>query len=136
VELFEKIRREYSEGVGTILGVAKKLGVHRRMVREAIQRAIPPKRKKGQRETTRLLSEVLLFIHQILMADQQAPRKQRHTAQRIYQRLRNEMPQQEVSPRSVRRAGAGLETTAPAGTRRDLHQSTVRSWPRSTGGLV
>jgi transposase len=104
VELFEKIRREYSEGVGTILGVAKKLGVHRRMVREAIQRAIPPKRKKGQRETTRLLSEVLLFIHQILMADQQAPRKQRHTAQRIYQRLRNEMPQQEVSPRSVRRA--------------------------------
>jgi len=104
VELFEKIRREYFEGVGTILGVAEKLGVHRRMVREAIRSAVPMKRKKMQRESSRLITEVLLFIHQILTADQQAPRKQRHTAQRIYQRLRDEMPREEVSPRSVRRA--------------------------------
>jgi len=104
VELFEKIRREYFEGVGTILGVAEKLGVHRRMVREAIRSAVPMKRKKMQRESSRLIAGVLLFIHQILTADQQAPRKQRHTAQRIYQRLRDEMPQEEVSPRSVRRA--------------------------------
>jgi hypothetical protein len=34
VELFEQIRREHAYGVGTIQGVAKKLGVHRRMVRE------------------------------------------------------------------------------------------------------
>lgn len=34
VESFERIRREY-EFVGTIVGVAEKLGVHRRMVREA-----------------------------------------------------------------------------------------------------
>jgi uncharacterized protein (UPF0147 family) len=101
VELFEKIRREY---FGTILGVAKKVGVHRRTVREAIRSAVPAKRKKIQRETTRLVSAVLLFIHQILMEDQQAPRKQRHTAQRIYERLRQEIPEQEVSPRSVRRA--------------------------------
>lgn len=33
VELFEQIRREYEFGVGTIAGVAHKLGVHRRMVR-------------------------------------------------------------------------------------------------------
>ena len=104
VELFEKIRREYFEGVGTILGVAKKLGVHRRMVREAIQNAVPVKRKQVRRESTRLIAEVLLFIQQVLHQDQYAPRKQRHTAQRIYQRLREEMPQQEVSSRSVRRA--------------------------------
>ncbi len=36
VELFEQIRREYEFGIGTIVGVAKKLSVHRRMVREAI----------------------------------------------------------------------------------------------------
>jgi hypothetical protein len=35
VELFEQIRREYEFRIGTIAGVAKKLGVHRRMVREA-----------------------------------------------------------------------------------------------------
>ncbi len=74
------------------------------MVREAIQNAIPPARKKVQRESTRLVTEVVLFIHQILAADQQGPRKQRHTAQRVYQRLCEEMPQQPVSPRSVRRA--------------------------------
>jgi NHL repeat len=39
VELFEQIRREYEFGVGTIAGVAKKLKVHRRMVREAISSA-------------------------------------------------------------------------------------------------
>ena len=38
VELFEQIRREYEFGTGTIAGVAKKLKVHRRMVREAICR--------------------------------------------------------------------------------------------------
>ena len=39
MELFEEIRREYEFGVGTIAGVAKKLGVHRRMVREAVAHA-------------------------------------------------------------------------------------------------
>jgi hypothetical protein len=31
VELFEQMRREYAHGVGTITGVAKKFGVHRRI---------------------------------------------------------------------------------------------------------
>ena len=31
--LFEQIRREYEHGAGTIKGVARKFGVHRRMVR-------------------------------------------------------------------------------------------------------
>jgi ActR/RegA family two-component response regulator len=36
VELYEQIRREYEHGGGTIRGIAKKLGIHRRMVREAV----------------------------------------------------------------------------------------------------
>ena len=32
MELYEQIRREYEFGIGTIAGVAKKIGVHRRMV--------------------------------------------------------------------------------------------------------
>ena len=50
MELFEKIRREYEDGIGTIQGVARKLGVHRRMVRESIRHAIPAHRKKVERE--------------------------------------------------------------------------------------
>jgi ActR/RegA family two-component response regulator len=38
VELFEQIRRVLEFGVGTIAGVSRKLGVHRRMVREAQRR--------------------------------------------------------------------------------------------------
>jgi len=34
VELYEQIRREYEFGSGSIIGVARKLGVHRRTVRE------------------------------------------------------------------------------------------------------
>ena len=41
VELFEQIRREYEFGSGTIQGVARKLEVHRHMVREAVASATP-----------------------------------------------------------------------------------------------
>jgi hypothetical protein len=36
VGLFEQIRREYEFGLRTIKGVAAKLGVHRRLVRQAV----------------------------------------------------------------------------------------------------
>jgi hypothetical protein len=35
VDLFGEIRREYEFGLPSIAGVARKFGVHRRMVREA-----------------------------------------------------------------------------------------------------
>ncbi|MFL6451766.1 MAG: hypothetical protein ACJ746_29460 [Bryobacteraceae bacterium] len=54
VELFEEIRMEYEFGIGTIAGAAKKLRVHRRMVREAIGSALPyaliSRREDGSRE--------------------------------------------------------------------------------------
>jgi hypothetical protein len=54
VELFEQIHREYEFGIGTIAGVAQKLGVHRRMVREAIGNAMPKPRKKTERPRWKL----------------------------------------------------------------------------------
>jgi hypothetical protein len=73
VELFEQIRREYEFGIGTIAGVAKKLGVHRRMVREAIESALPRPRKKPERPRWKLKSAVE-FVDAILEADRKAPR--------------------------------------------------------------
>ena len=101
VELFEQIRREYEFGVGTIAGVAKKLNIHRRMVREAIGSALPVPRKKVERPRWKLAAAVS-FVDQILETDKKAPRKQRHTAHRIWERIQREMPQVQLCERTVR----------------------------------
>lgn len=101
VELFEQIRREYEFGVGTINGVAKKFGVHRRMVRQALLNAVPPERKTPHRESPKV-DAVKEFIDAILESDRRAPRKQRHTAHRIYIRTRQELST-DISEPSVRR---------------------------------
>jgi transposase len=102
VELFEQMRREYEHGVGTIKGVAKKLGVHRRMVREALASATPKQRKKAVKNRYKLVP-ALSFINAILETDKRAPRKQRHTAHRIWRRLCEEMPGVDVCESTVRK---------------------------------
>ena len=101
MELLEQIRREYKQGVGTIKGVAQKFGVHRRMVREAIGSAVPKPRKQAKRERAKM-APVIPWIEGILVSDQKAPRKQRHTAHRIWCRLRAERPEWEVAESTVR----------------------------------
>jgi len=102
VELFEEIRREYEFGEGTISGVAQKLGVHRRMVRDALRNAIPPARKQPDRPHWKL-KPFIPFIESMLQADREAPRKQRHTAHRVWQRLRQEHADFSISERMIRR---------------------------------
>jgi len=101
VELFEQIRREYEHGTGTVKGVARKFRVHRRMVREALGSATPRERKKAKREKWKLAT-VIPWIDSILETDQKAPRKQRHTAHRIWSRMKEERPEADVAETTVR----------------------------------
>jgi len=101
VELFEHLRREFQHGVGTVSGVARKFGVHRRMVREAVASAVPAPRKTSVR-TKPKIEAVKEWVDAILKADQSAPSKQRQTARRIFDLLRREHFEHVVAESTVR----------------------------------
>ena len=101
MELYEEIRRECEHGAGTIRGVSRKLGVHRREVRQALVSAVPEERKVPERARPKL-SSAIPFIDEILEGDRKAPRKQRHTAHRIWMRLCRELPAIDVAESTVR----------------------------------
>jgi transposase len=85
VELYERIRKDNREGL-SIRALAAKHHVHRRNVREALVSATPPERKSPERVSP-ALGPWTTIIRAWLVADRSAPRKQRHTARRVHQRL-------------------------------------------------
>lgn len=90
MELFEIIRKDYHHHDKSIRQIAKERHIHRRMVRQALQNAVPPSRKSVDRQATVLTPTFRLIIEQWVLDDLKAPRKQRHTGTRVYERLRDE----------------------------------------------
>jgi hypothetical protein len=91
VEVFELIRHDYYDFGLSIRAIARKRGVGRPTVRQAIASAVPPARKVPERTSPKMTTEVRSFIDGILVADKKAPHKQRHTSRRIWQRLDEEL---------------------------------------------
>jgi transposase len=102
VELFEQIRRDREREGLSLHALARRHGVHRRTVRLALESAVPPPRKRPEGRPAPKLGPYRALIDSWLEADREAPRKQRHTARRVWERLRDERGV-EVSERQVRR---------------------------------
>ena len=87
VELFEQIRRDRRMEELSTRALAVRHQVHRRTVREALGNAVPLPRKPYVARAKPALGEWAAVIDGWLLADKDAPRKQRHTARRVWQRL-------------------------------------------------
>jgi len=90
VEQFEQIRRDRDREGLSIRGLAVRHGVHRRAVRDALASAVPPVKRSPVGRPAPKLGPYRAVIDGWLEADRTAPRKQRHTARRIHQRLVDE----------------------------------------------
>jgi transposase len=101
VELFEAIRRDHRRDGLSIRELAVRRGVHRRTVRQALDSPFPPPRKPRS-FTAPKLDPAKPLIDAMLVADLDAPRKQRHTAKRVWARLVDEYGMTELSYSSVR----------------------------------
>lgn len=86
MEQFERIRRDRRDEGLSIRALSEKHRVHRRTVRQALADATPPARKVPERVAP-VLGPHVATVRRWLVADQQVPPKQRHTARRVYQRL-------------------------------------------------
>src|ERR1700730_10893830 len=101
VALYEAIRKGSREEGLSIRALAAKHHVHRRTVREALASAVPSQRKVPDRESP-ALGPWMMSVRAWLVADREVPRKQRHTARRVWQRLAAEYGA-ELSESTVRR---------------------------------
>ena len=87
---YELIRRKFFLDQESARAIAKELGHSRKTVAKALAHPIPPGYRRSQPRKRPVIERYQPIIDAWLEEDQSRPRKQRHTAQRIYERLRDE----------------------------------------------
>lgn len=90
VEEYGRIRRAYRDGMG-IREIARTFGHSRRKIRQVLAEPEPRPYTLSQPRPRRVLTAAHQdWIEATLQADEEAPRKQRHTAAQLFRRLRDE----------------------------------------------
>ncbi len=139
MELFERIRIDHREEGVSIRALALRHRVHRRTVRQALAAAVPLARKVATRAAPAIGPQAST-IRTWLIEDLAAPRKQRHTARRVWQRLVDEqgaLVAESTVRRHVRGIRAELESNTtlvtvpqahPAGDEAEVDFGTASIW--------
>lgn len=90
MELWKEVRRQVLTNELSQRAACKKYSLGWHTLKKILAHAEPPGYRTSQPRPKRKLEMFLPIIHQILADDRQAPKKQRHTAKRILERLRGE----------------------------------------------
>ena len=88
MELWSEVRRRVLTGELSKRQARKEYGLHWDTLQKILQHEEPPGYRKKQPRGKPVLGSFVALIHEILEADKQAPKKQRHTAKLILERLR------------------------------------------------
>lgn len=88
----ELVRKAYHRDGKSQRQIARELGLHRDTVRKLLAKDAEeiPHYKQREKKHRPVLGPYVAIIDQWLQEDEQAPRKQRHTAKRIFERLKDE----------------------------------------------
>jgi len=90
VELYARVRRSVVVDKMSEREAAKEFGLARETVRKMLRYAVPPGYRRQQPARRPKLDAWVATIDQILEEDKKRGKKQRHTAKRIFERLREE----------------------------------------------
>src|SRR5450631_602776 len=90
VELYAGIRRAVMVDGLSRREASKRFGVHRNTITKMLQFSVPPGYRRRERLASKKLGPYMAWIDKVLEADRSVHKKQRHTAHRIFERLRAE----------------------------------------------
>src|SRR5262245_54512481 len=90
METWAEVRRRVLAGEISKREACRQYRLHWDTLTKILEFEEPPGYRRRQPRAKPTLGPFLSVIHAILDADRQAPRKQRHTARRIFDRLREE----------------------------------------------
>jgi transposase len=90
VELYARVRRAVQVDGWSEREAARQFGISRETVRKMLRYSIPPGYSRKQPARRPKLEAWIGIIDQILEEDKGRPAKQRHSALRIWERLKNE----------------------------------------------
>jgi transposase len=90
VELYAGVRRAVMVDGLSRREAAKRFGVHRNTITKMLQFSVPPGYRRRERPASKKLGPYMAWIDKVLEDDRSVHKKQRHTAHRIFERLRDE----------------------------------------------